>query len=169
MVKSEIIRLLKKPALWTAIIICSASVWLIGFFWASQTPLKYTFRVWVGFGGGLEEGLGDEIADICGKYGMKKCALNAYNPEDFYYPAAFALQSNNVDIYLLNKSEAESAAQTGIFIPLEGEFKDALVYGGETIGAGAGEGRYVMINRASNKDVSLLYEVVNAIASRGAV
>lgn len=165
--KAEVIRLLKKPALWIAIVVCSAAVWLLAFFWASQTPLKYTFRVWIGSEEGIDKALGEEIAAICEENGMRKCAINAYNPEDFYYPAAFALQNNNVDIYLLNKTEAESAAQTGIFIPLKEGYGNVLEYDGETIGVCAGNDRYVLINRASNKSQELLYSVVDAIISHG--
>lgn len=165
----EACRILKKPWLWIAIIVISAAVWLLGFYWASQTPLTYTFRIWIGEEGGFTTELTRQIEEECYSAGMKKCAVNAYNPEDYQYGAAFALQANNVDIYVLNRNEALVTAETGIFLPLEGFTADygVLEYGGKVIGVQFTEDYYVFINGASRKDKTLLYNVAKIIVQYG--
>ena len=69
---SEARRILKKSWLWLVIIIASASVWLLGFFWAAQTPLTYTFRIWIGEEGGFDKTLTELIKEECFNAGMKK-------------------------------------------------------------------------------------------------
>ena len=163
----EVKRLLKKPIIWTLIIIASAGVWLLGFYWASQTPFTYTLRVWIGGEGVFNDELSNEIEQICLEGGMKKCALNAYSPNDFYYPAAFALQSNNVDIYVLEINEAETTAQAGIFRASDKFTGETFEYEGETIGVKFIGDYYIFINGSSKKDEALLFAVVNAISAYG--
>ncbi len=166
---SDVRRLIKKPWIWVAVIFASAAVWLLGFYWASQTPLTYTFRVWVGEAGGFTEELTAQIREECYSAGMKKCAVNAYNPEDYHYGAAFALQANNVDIYVLSRDEALVTAETGIFLPLESYSADdnVLEYDGKIIGVNFTDNYYVFINGASRKDKNLLYNVVGIIVRYG--
>lgn len=168
-ISSDMRSLLKKPWLWIAIIACAAAVWLLGFYWASQTPLNYTFRVWVGEQGGFTPELTRQIEEECYGAGMKKCAVNAYNPEDYQYGAAFALQANNVDIYVLNREEALVTAEAGIFLELEGveDGENALTYDGEIIGVKFTKDYYVFISGTSRKDKTLLYSVVEIIVRYG--
>lgn len=166
---SEARRMLKKPWIWITVIVACAAVWILGFYWASQIPLKYTFRVWVGEAGGFTAELTGQIKEECYSAGMKKCAVNAYNPEDYHYGAAFALQANNVDIFVLNRDEALVTAETGIFMPLEGFSEDieTLVYDGKVIGLKFTKDYYVFINGAGRKDKALLYSVAEIIVRYG--
>ena len=167
---SEARRILKKSWLWLVIIIASASVWLLGFFWAAQTPLTYTFRIWIGEESGFDKTLTELIKEECFNAGMKKCAINAYNPEDYHYGAAFALQANNVDIYVLQREEALVTAETEIFMPL-GEIsadKTVLKHNGKIIGLEFAKDYYVFINKASGKDTALLYAVTEILVGYGA-
>lgn len=167
-ISSDMRRLLKKPWLWIAILFASAAVWVLGFYWASQTPLTYTFRIWIGEESGFTPELTEQIQNECYGAGMKKCSINAYNPDDYHYGAAFALQANNVDIYVLNRDEALVTAETGIFLELEGiEDENALIYDGKVIGAKFIKNYYVFVSGASQKDKALLYSVVNIITQYG--
>ena len=158
-------KLLKKAWLWLIIIVVSASVWLIAFYWASQPSSADSFEVWVG---AAEDIVGDELSaqlnQICSGYGIKKFTVRNYNPDDYFYPQAFALRARNVEIYILSRDEALPIAETGLFRVIEQDYgQNTLEYDGKTVGVEYTDDYFVFINGTSKKDSELLFKVFNAI------
>ncbi len=167
---AEIKRILAKPWLWAAIVLASAAVWIIAFYWAAQPPAKLVFELWVGAEFTLSDHLSGEVESICDDYGMRECKINSYSPDDYYYAAAFALQSRSVDVYILQKDEALTTAQTGIFLPLGEEYTtglQTLEYQSEIIGVEFTGEYYIFVNATSNKSTELLSSVVRKLALHG--
>lgn len=166
----EMKRLLKKPWLWAAAIIIAASVWTLGFYWASQTPADRTLYVWVGAPVNLDEKLQSKITDVGKAYGMKDISIAAYDPADSQYPAAFAFQTTTTDIFILRRDEAVTIAQAGVFMPLDEVYGDshaAVRYEDSVIGVTFKEEYCVLVCAYSKKDKSMLYDVVKAVVEYG--
>lgn len=167
---AEIKRKLKKPWLWALIVVMSAAVWGLGFYWASRVPARYSFFMWVGAPLNINDELSDDIEKICRDSGMKKVDINNCDPNDSGYAAAFALQSNSVDVYILKRSDALEIAQAGVFLDLGEKYKDAersIEYKDKTIGVRFKEEYYVLICAQSNKDRTLLFKVLDTVAAYG--
>lgn len=166
----EMKRLLRKPWLWVTAIIIAASVWALGFYWASRTPAEYTLNVWVGAPVNLDERLQSKITDVGKKYGMKEINIAAYDPADSQYGAAFALQTNTNDIFILRRDEAVTVAQAGIFMPLDDKYADhpaAVKYDDNVIGVTFKEEYCVLVCVYSNKDKNMLYDIVKTVVEYG--
>lgn len=169
-IDADMRRKLKKPWLWVVIVLASAAVWIIGFYWASRTPSKLVFEIWVGAEFTLSDDLQDSVGQICRDNGMRECKIRNYNPEDYYYGAAFGLQSRSVDVYILSRDEALTTAQAGIFLVLGEEYTTDLQtvsYENDIIGVKFTEDYYIFVNVTSKKSVKLLSTVVREIATYG--
>ena len=140
----------------------------MAFYWASQPSSKLTFEIWVGADKSLvDDTLHKQLETICTDAGMKKFDVRTYNPQDHYYPQAFALQANTVAIYILGKDEATAIAETGMFRTIDGQYgqKNTLSYNGDVIGVEFVEGYYVLINNNSKKSSELLMAVFDAVVN----
>ena len=165
---SDVRRLLQKSWLWLIIVVASASAWLLAFYWASQTPSKLSFEIWVGSAEKIvDDGLRTQLNSICIDGGMKEFSVNTYDPDDYFYPQAFALKSRSVEIFILSKDEATSIAETKMFATLNGDYgdKNTLEYDGNVIGVEFKDGYFALINGASRKSSELLRAVFNAIVN----
>ena len=166
----EMKRLLKKPWLWVTAIIISASVWVLGFYWASRTPTEYTLNVWVGAPVNLDDKLQSRITEVGKSYGMKEISIAAYDPDDSQYAAAFALQTSTNDIFILRRDEALTIAQADVFMTLDDVYADdpaAVKYNDKVVGVTFKEEYCVLVCAYSKKDKNMLYDVVKAVVNYG--
>ena len=170
--KAEVLKLLKKSWIWVLIVLSSIAVWAFAFYWAGQTPADKKFTVWVGADYQIESSIKTQVTEVTKKYGMKECNISSYSPDDYYYAAAFGLNSSSIDIFILKKAEAETEAQANIFLPLDEKFNifgEQLIYNEKPIGVKFIGDYYILINSRSKKDQQLLFEVVSVFAENGAV
>ena len=165
---SDVRKILQKSWLWLIIIVASVGIWLLAFYWASQPSSKVSFEVWVGAEDKLvDDSLSAQLETICTDYGMKRFSVNNYNPDDYFYPQAFALQSRSVEIFILHKDEALTIAEVGIFRVLGERYNgdNTLEYNGEVIGVQFVGDYYVLINDTIKKDSELLLAVLDKIVN----
>lgn len=167
---AETIKKIKKPWLIALVLAASASLWVLVFYCVSRTPPEYSFFVWVGSPVGVNQKLTDGIESVCRESGMKKVTVGKYNPADSAYAAAFALQSESVDVYILKRTDAADIMQADIFLDLGEKYKDrehVLMYGDKLVGVRFKEDYYVLVCVKSNKDSMLLFKVVDTIVDYG--
>lgn len=163
---------LKSPKLWAIFVAVAVGVWGLAFYWIAQPTRSEKLEIWLGASFSLKREVIAEVETTARAHGIKKCAINSYDPRDTYYAQAFGLRANSVDIYILEKATSETLFETGIFAPLEYERDGAeflrlddtdAVYGVKLVGD-----YYIFVNSASKKDTALLYDVISVLADAGA-
>lgn len=164
---SAVVKHLKNVKLWVLIVVASLSVWGLAFYWIAQPSKDEKLEIWVGAEFGLKSEVVSRVERVAVEHGIKKCVANSYDPRDGYYAQAFGLRANSVDIYILDKADAENIFETGIFAPIEARFGGAqylrldeteTVYGVLFVGD-----YYIFINSASEKSADLLNAVIGVL------
>ncbi len=161
---------LKKPWLWVAFVAIAVAVWVFAFYWLGVTPSDRKLTVFVGAPFELTESVKSDLKGVAEKHGMLECSVKSYNPADTYYAAAFAMQANSADVYILKKDEALAEAQTGVFRVLDADFagENALLDAdGNRIGVPFVEDYFVFVCSKSEKSKQLLVEAVETLRGRG--
>lgn len=170
MIDPEMRKKLGKAWLWLAVILVSAGIWILAFYWVSQTPSELSFEIWVGADSYIIDGdLRQSLEDICAEHGMKEISVRTYNPDDSLYAQSFALEARSVDLFVLNKTEAEAIAETGLFRELGDGYigESCLVYGDGIIGVRFMDDYYALINGMSKKSDDLLFAALDKIVEYG--
>jgi len=164
------VKKLKKPQLWICFTAIAVAVWAFLFYWLGLTPTKRKLTVWVGAPFELTESVRADLKRVAERHGMDECAVTSYNPADTYYSAAFAMNANTVDVYILNKKEALQEAEAHIFRTLDDAFSGddfLLDKDGNRIGVPFVGEYYVLVNANSEKSVQLLADAVETLRERG--
>lgn len=162
---NAVLRQLRKPKLWIAFVLIAVSAWGIIFFWIAQPTRAEKLEIWLSADFQLKDELTDNVAEASKPFGIKKCVVGSYNPNDAYFAQAFSLKAHSVDVYIMTKDMAQTIWQTKLFKELDYQLKDAtyLTLDGRQCGVHFVGDYYIFVNATSRKSDKLLQTVIQTL------
>lgn len=162
---NAVIRQLRKPKLWIAFVLIAVFIWTVLFYWIAQPTRAEKLEIWISADFQLKSELVTEIENAAKPFGIKKCVVGSYDPNDAYFAQAFSLKAHSVDVYLMTKDMAETIQQTKLFKALDYQLNNAdyLVLDGQTCGVHFVGDYYIFVNATTLKGNDLLQTVIQTL------
>ncbi len=96
-----VIRQLRKPKLWLAFVLISVFIWGLVFYWIAQPTRNEKLEIWLSADFQLKQEISEKIEENVRPFGIKKCVIGSYDPNDAYFAQAFSLKAHSVDVYII--------------------------------------------------------------------
>lgn len=160
-----VIRQLRKPKLWITFVLIAVFIWGLAFYWIAQPSRSEKLEIWLSADFQLKKDISDKIEENVKPFGIKKCVIGSYNPNDAYFAQAFSLKAHSVDVYIMTKDMAETIKQTNLFKALNYQLDNAvyLVFDDVNYGVRFVGDYYVFVNATTHKSDELLQTVIQTL------
>lgn len=112
----------------------------------------------------------DDINNYGRECGIDKILISRRHPEDRYFDVIMSTTAfYSCDIFIMTEEMALKYSEMDMFLPLGEAYvlgEDALIFGDESVGISLDEKYYLLINRESDVDSTILYNIIDLLRGK---
>lgn len=112
----------------------------------------------------------DDINNYGRECGIDKILISRRHPEDRYFDVIMSTTAfYSCDIFIMTEEMALKYSEMDMFLPLDEAYvlgEDALIFGDESVGISLDEKYYLLINRESDVDSTILYNIIDLLRGK---
>lgn len=112
----------------------------------------------------------DDINNYGRECGIDKILISRRHPEDRYFDVIMSTTAfYSCDIFIMTEEMALKYSEMDMFLPLDEAYvlgEDALIVGDESVGISLDEKYYLLINRESDVDSTILYNIIDLLRGK---
>ena len=112
----------------------------------------------------------DDINNYGRECGIDKIVISRRPPEDRYFDVIMSTTAfYSCDIFIMTEEMALKYSEMDMFLPFDEAYvlgEDALIVGDESVGISLDEKYYLLINRESDVDSTILYNIIDLLRGK---
>ena len=112
----------------------------------------------------------DDINNYGRECGIDKILISRRHPEDRYFDVIMSTTAfYSCDIFIMTEEMALKYSEMDMFLPLDEAYvlgEDALIVGDESVGISLDEKYYLLINRESDVESTILYNIIDLLRGK---